>query len=95
MVKWFGDKVRGELKKALGAGLTRAAIHLARRVKENLSTSGRQGGVEESAINRGAILRTGRDERNRRSVTVTQHEFTRIAGPRNQARRAGVRSKRR
>lgn len=89
-MQWYGDKVVAELRRVMGQNLTRAAIHLTRRVKENLSVSGRQTGVVEADIDRTKIVREGRDERGRKSVTVTQREFHRIANPINAAKKARV-----
>lgn len=88
---WNGDKVIQELKRLQIRNLRRAAIHLSRKIKENLSVAGRQTGVEEREIKPSRIIRTGRDERGRRLVTVTQTEFHRIADPIHAAQRTKVR----
>lgn len=92
-VNWFGDDVLKKIKEYQAKNLTRAAIHLSRRIKENLSVSGRQTGVEEAEVNKDKVVRTGFDERGRRSVTVGQEEFHRIADARNAARIARAEKK--
>ena len=92
-VKWFGDQVIREIKKISAKGLRRAAIHLNRKVKENLSVSGRLAGVFSDQISEAAVISRGTDERGRRATTVTQTEFARIAQPINTRRRQAVRKK--
>lgn len=92
-LNWFGDDVLAKLKKLQAQNLTRAAIHLSRRVKENLSKSGRQTGIAESDVSKGSVTRIDKDERGRRQLTVNQGEFSRIADVRNAARLERVRKK--
>ena len=90
---WNGDKVIAELKKLQVRNMRRATIHLSRKVKENLSLSGRQTGVNLADIRQSKVIREGKDERGRRSVTVSQSEFHQIADERNEARKERVRKK--
>jgi hypothetical protein len=90
-VLWNGDKVIAELKRLQVRNLRRAAIHLSRKIKENLSVSGRQTGIDKASIRKSQITREGRDERGRQSVTVSRGEFHRIADERNAARDERVR----
>ena len=90
-VIWNGDKVIADLKRLQIRNLRRAAIHLSRKIKENLSVAGRQAGVNIGDIRQSKVIREGVDARGRRTVTVSQGEFHRIADERNAARLERVR----